>query len=181
MAVPANIRYQAPAPFPSLVTSTGPIGITKVNGIWTVSLNMAQLQVGVVDNSPTKFLLLWDSAINFYSRVSFASVLSTLSAFLGAQTRVTTTPYTVSGTDRVLNCNVAGPLTINLPAASTRGGLAITVKDVSGNASVNNITVVPTGGETIDGQANIVLRANYGSVTIVPFTDGVGVGYFIAL
>lgn len=181
MPPPANVRYQASASFPANATGVSPIAVNKQGGIYFISYNMGQLAVGVVDNSPTKFLPIWDSSLNTYSRVSFASLLSTLSSFLGGQHRITTSPYNVISTDRVLLCDFPGAGTINLPTSASRAGLPVTVKDVSGNASTNPITVVPPGAETIDGLASIAIVANMGAATFVPFNDGVGTGWFIAL
>lgn len=55
--------------------------------------------------------------------------------------------------------STAAPRTITLPAA--RDGRVIIVKDQSGAAGTNNITVVPASG-TIDGAANYVINSNYG-------------------
>lgn len=43
MTLPANIRVNAAFPFPSLVQGSGPITITKVNGIWTVGFDTGLL------------------------------------------------------------------------------------------------------------------------------------------
>ena len=40
MASPRNIRISSPIPFPALVVGGAPITVTKVNGIWTIALNM---------------------------------------------------------------------------------------------------------------------------------------------
>lgn len=55
--------------------------------------------------------------------------------------------------------STASARTITLPAATA--GRAIIVKDESGGAGTNSITVVPASG-TIDGQANYVISSNYG-------------------
>jgi hypothetical protein len=60
--------------------------------------------------------------------------------------------------------------TITLP--NTAGSLAPTegsyfiVKDESGAAATNNITVATNGGN-IDGAASYVINTNYGSITFV--------------
>jgi hypothetical protein len=63
--------------------------------------------------------------------------------------------------------STAGPITINLPNMSTYQ--VITVKDVGGVASANNITVVPWIG-TIDGDVSSVLYVNYQSINF--YFDG---------
>lgn len=60
-----------------------------------------------------------------------------------------------------------------LPAASA--DLYLIVKDSTGSAATNNITITTPGSETIDGASTYVLDWNYGSVTIV--SDGTN--YFV--
>lgn len=50
-----------------------------------------------------------------------------------------------------------GPKTIYLPAASTRIGRVITIKDVDGAARTNGITIYASGSDTIDGVNTLVL------------------------
>lgn len=50
------------------------------------------------------------------------------------------------------------------------------IKDIAGNAGANNITISLETAGTIDGAANIVINANYGSKTIM--IDGTN-GYVI--
>lgn len=52
---------------------------------------------------------------------------------------------------------------------SVEGQLFI-IKDESGGAGTNNITVVGEGGETIDGAPNIPIIVNYGVVRV--YSDG---------
>jgi hypothetical protein len=61
-----------------------------------------------------------------------------------------------------------GTATVTLPAPST--DVFIRVKDISGNANTNNITVNPNAAETIDGSASLILDSDYGSVVLV--SDG---------
>jgi hypothetical protein len=85
------------------------------------------------------------------------------------QTLVTTTPYTVLPTDSFLLMNVGGPAVVNLPLASSRNGVPLTIKDVSGNAGVNNITINAAGDAYgIDGNANEVLDVGYGIYVLMP-------------
>jgi len=83
---------------------------------------------------------------------------------------VTATTYTAKGGDRVIGVNRAGAVTITLPTAEVRKGRVYTVKDESGAATTNNITVDTEGSETIDGSATDVLSDNYGAKTY--YSDG---------
>lgn len=62
-----------------------------------------------------------------------------------------------------------GAATVNLPASFNSGEYVI-LKDISGNALTNNITVQTPGAELIDGAATFVIDSNYGSAIIV--SDG---------
>ena len=63
--------------------------------------------------------------------------------------------------------------TLTLPAPSLQ--LYIPIKDVSGLAATNNISVETPAAETIDGAANLVLSSDYISVAII--SDGTN--YFV--
>ncbi len=64
--------------------------------------------------------------------------------------------------------------TVTLPTASTTGananlGKIYLIKDQSGLAGTNNITIVPATG-TIDGAVSILINSNYGEVQV--YSDG---------
>jgi len=52
-------------------------------------------------------------------------------------------------------------------------GAIITIKDATGNAATNNITIAPLGGGTIDGVGSYVISTNYGFVKIISTGTGV--------
>ncbi|UCC72077.1 MAG: hypothetical protein JSV86_17165 [Gemmatimonadota bacterium] len=83
---------------------------------------------------------------------------------------VTTATYAVSLNEQVLLCNRAGAIQVDLPAASSAAGKVYWVKDISGNASGNNITIEPNGAETIDNSSNYVMNIDYQSITC--YSDG---------
>jgi hypothetical protein len=60
----------------------------------------------------------------------------------------------------VINTDV--PRTITLSSADTQNGRTIIVKDETGGAGTNNITIDTQGAELIDGLATIVISAGYG-------------------
>jgi hypothetical protein len=55
---------------------------------------------------------------------------------------------------------------VNLPGSSWGQGQIVVIKDESGKAATNNITIT-TGGALIDGKSSIVLALNYGSITLL--------------
>lgn len=82
-------------------------------------------------------------------------------------------PYSVQAADRVLLVNTSGgPISIILPPAPSRGGLDVEVKDATGNADPNNITVTFTGGEKRDGIAPVVINNPYGYARFNPVASG---------
>lgn len=78
----------------------------------------------------------------------------------------------VTADDVILNVNVTSPLTITVPAASSRVG-SITFKIVIGSAAV---TLVPTGADTFDGSTSLSPPAG-SRFELIPFSDGANSGY----
>jgi len=77
-------------------------------------------------------------------------------------------PYAVLATDTFISCDTSGgPITILLPN-TTNTGREIVVKDRTGNAAANNITVTTVGGiVTIDGTPTYTLDEPYEAVDIM--------------
>jgi len=113
------------------------------------------------------------------SSLGDVSVLGT-GATLGTFDSVTSQYQTISSQSRynlyagnqqlsVLNNFVAmdtsAARAVTLPAASTKG-LTFTIKDVTGTAGTNAITITDPNMYTIDGAASLVIGTNYGSATL---------------
>lgn len=75
----------------------------------------------------------------------------------------------------VLNKASGAATNVNLPLAANKIG-PVLVTDLKGDAGTNNITIVPTSPETIQGQATWTIAANNGSVFLRPVP---GIGYVI--
>lgn len=89
------------------------------------------------------------------------------------RTAVGTGAYTILTTDYYLGKTsiTGGGDTITLPSAVTVGaGKIYIIKDESGAAGTNNITIDGDGTETIDGTTTRVINTNYGSMNII--SDG---------
>ena len=88
----------------------------------------------------------------------------------------TSTSYTALQIDDIIEVtSTAAPRTITLPTATSTGvntniGKVYVIKDTSGGAGTNNITITPTSG-TIDGVASVAITTNYGSMFVC--SDGV--------
>jgi hypothetical protein len=184
MTLPVSIRVNVRAPFPTQVKGSGFIGVSKANGVWTITpsyLNIAP----VVNVTPTQVLVLQDTVTGAFSQVGVAVLVSSaLSPF-----RIITTPgaATVLPTDIVLlfQKTTSGASTLDLPSAASRQGAPVTVKDLTGDANTNNITIVPASGETIDGFSAAAAAANgvavisvdFGFKHLYPLTSG---GWYLA-
>lgn len=182
MTLPANIRVNAQLPFPSLVIGTGPITIGKANGSWTVgfTVNAFGSIVPPVPNYPTDFLFGYDALSGVFFKVSITNLIATINSTAGIrnQRAVTATPFSIGPTDQIINCRITSAAACTLPAASTRIGQSITVKDL-GQATAHPITLTAAGADTIDGAATYVIANNFGWVTLVPFNDGTNTGWMI--
>jgi len=89
---------------------------------------------------------------------------------LEAYTAVTTATYTAKAGDRVIGVNRSGAVTITLPTTQVNKGRVYTIKDESGAAATNNITVDTEGSENIDGAATDLIDVNYESKSY--YSDG---------
>lgn len=79
---------------------------------------------------------------------------------------ISASPYTVLAGDGTVLVNMASAIaTVNLPAGATHITKLVRIKDKSGMAGLYNITIVPNGAETIDGDTSVTIQGNYGSVT----------------
>lgn len=64
--------------------------------------------------------------------------------------------------------STAAPRTITLPAlAAVPEWIEYVIKDESGGAGANNITIDGDGAETIDGATTKVINSNYGAVRLL--------------
>lgn len=66
----------------------------------------------------------------------------------------------------------AGAVTLNLPNPTFTSGGEFIIKDISGNAGVNNIKLSPYNTDTIDGASGdqVIISTNYAAVKVI--TDG---------
>jgi hypothetical protein len=78
-------------------------------------------------------------------------------------TLVTTPTYTVQDSDWYIGVNRAGPVTITMPASPSSGRVLV-IKDESGNASVNPITVL---GTVDNDSGGFILQMDNGGIQMV--------------
>jgi len=100
---------------------------------------------------------------------------ATNNLFLNQSVVQTATNYTALATDVIIEVtNTSAARTITLPAPSaapstSNVGKFYIIKDTSGGAGTNIITITPASG-TIDGSANTSIQTNYGALQV--FSDG---------
>jgi len=76
--------------------------------------------------------------------------------------------YNVLGSDFLLAVNSSGDeVTINLQSASINAGQILVIKDETGQANVNNITINRNGTDMIDGNTSLVLNSSKAAVTLI--------------
>jgi hypothetical protein len=95
-----------------------------------------------------------------------------INSILGVTTSISSTTYTLSQSDYIVNVNSSSaPTLITLPVPiANQNGRVITIKD-SGNAASYNITILPASGTLLDGSSSAVMIVkNYGSLQL--FCDG---------
>ena len=80
--------------------------------------------------------------------------------------------YTLDDNDYLVGiASTASPKTIVIPTTVVADGKAYIIKDESGNASVNNITVLTQGTMKIDGADLLTINTNHGVSSI--YCDGI--------
>ncbi len=104
--------------------------------------------------------------------VDFDSGSLTIKGGIINKRTATATSYTVLVTDYIVGVtSTAAARTITLPAAATATvGKTYIVKDESGAAATNNITVQGNAAETIEGTNTKLINTNYGVLRL--YTDG---------
>ena len=173
MARLPKIRTNIGVPFPALVKGSGPITVTKVNGVWTVGYSIAGIfvQIPLPSAYATDYVLIWDSVANTFARVSLATLIAGINAqaptfdFAPGDYNVTTE------TTLFINKAIPAAHNINLPTVASRNGIPIIIKDCVGNAASFVATIVPNGAERIDGLAALPINSNYGGFKLVPVTS----------
>lgn len=92
--------------------------------------------------------------------------------FLNQPVTQTSISYTAKPTDNIIevtDTTAVRIITLPAPVATGNKGKAFVIKDSSGGASTNNISIVPASG-LIDGLSGVSIASNYGSMQV--FCDG---------
>ena len=122
-----------------------------------------------IDGESTYVIDIDYAAVALYCDGSNLFVLTISGAAASAVTTVNSSTYSLLATDARVNVTytATGACTITWPTAQVTDGREVVIKDAGGNASVNNITIVTGGSETIDGAASYTMTEDYSSMTIL--------------
>lgn len=77
---------------------------------------------------------------------------------------VTTSSYTLSNVDSYVGIDYAGPANVFLPSVNVSNGRLLYIKDESGNASINQITI---NGNIDNDSSGAILATNNGSLQLI--------------
>jgi hypothetical protein len=176
VTLPANIRINTSLPFPALAKGSGPVIVSKVNGIWTIGLSFGVLgvQSPPPGNFPTDYLLVYDSIANTFFKMPLGA-LATFGAGRTQRSITSSGQFPIQANDSILNINNLGDLVPIIPLASGRNGAPLTFKNLP---SSHTQTLTRTSPDTFDGATTVSLIAG-AAVTLVPYNDGVNAGYAI--
>lgn len=176
MTLPANIRVNVGAPFPSLVTAIAPFTIQKQNGIFKLGLSFGLLatQSPPTANFPTDYVLVYDSL----AKTFFSMPLSAF-GFNRPQRLVTAGPVVFASNDQIVNLKLGAAYTSTLPSYLTRAGTPLTLCDVTKlyGAAFYAQTFNAAAGEAIDGVASVEITEPGQAITLLPMNDGTSVGW----
>jgi len=159
------------------------INVTSAGGMNIVAVGAAAKDVIITSTSGSMTLTAGENvtdALNLTasgadSRVNITAGKGSVRLLSGLVVPITTkanadTPYTVLGTDYVINCDTsAGVLQVTLPAATALAGRTFVIRDGAGSAAVNNITINGGGTNLVGGgaaTATKVLSAAYSGATV---------------
>jgi hypothetical protein len=137
--------------FPSSVTAASPVLLDKTGGNFAFSLDVNALAASLSS--------LFQPIENIDQEIT-----------AGATANINTTSNTVR-----VNKTVGGVITLTLPPSAFKIS-AVLVADWKGDAGTNNITILPTGTEKIQGLSSWTIAADNGSVFLRPIA---GIGYVI--
>jgi hypothetical protein len=154
----------------SILGGTVAAGTNPVRTVATAANSLTtqvQISQAIAATDATKIGLSNFNSANFSVDANgFVSALS--QAFNYTSVNFAASPYTVLTTDYYISVDSSGgAVTLRFPNAPTAKQVWI-VKDRTGNASTNNITLTTPGGTvTFDGLTSYVMNSNYQAVNLL--------------
>lgn len=136
-------------------------GVTSVSGT-SNQINSTGGTTPVLSLSST---ITTPGSLTTTTTLTSTTLFSALAGQIVAITTPGAYPYTTLATDFVILVDSSAARTIT-PLGSPATGQMYRIKDNTGSAALNNITITPSG-KNIDGAASKIINSNYGSVDIV--------------
>ncbi len=138
-----------------------------IAGIDAIDLSTANIVTESADQLGTT-VLTGGTGITVTPGAGVLTIASTVVSGFYTYTNVNATPYVVLTTDLYLSVDASGgAITVQLPNAATLGQFFI-IKDRTGSAFTNNITVTTVGGAVnIDVAPTFVMNTNYQSIQVI--------------
>lgn len=178
MTVP-QARVNIQAPFPAFVRPTGPITLTKQNGVWSIGFNAQGVPSIVIPPSglPNEWIVAFSNSAGQTFSVSLADlsnqIATEIRAGAVAQKLITASYIPVQG-DVILNLNInQANQTITLPDAAAWAGQPLEFMDVGPHCTEFPVQINPAAGQTINGQPNFTMDTDYQYLKLVPANDKV--------
>lgn len=89
---------------------------------------------------------------------------------------ITTSGVSIASTSVAaqMNLSAAGSTIVPLSTAwrSATGRTILSISDISGSASLNNVTINFSGGQTASGQSSLTIASDFGSWSLGPTSTG---------
>jgi hypothetical protein len=153
-----------------LATANNGVLTTGTSGtpVITALASNGQLIIGSGSGAPIAATLTPGAGIAITNAANSITIAATESAFAYTNVNFAASPYTVLISDYYISVDTSGGAVVlkfpNVPTAKQTW----VVKDRTGNASTNNISITTVGGSvTIDGQTTYKIIGNYGAVDIL--------------
>lgn len=126
-----------------------------------------QLPIGSTGADPVLATLTAGTGVSITNGAGSITISATGTTTL-TYTAVSTSPYVVLNTDDFLGVDCSGgAIQINLPNAPATGRVW-SIKDITGNAQTNNITVTTVGGVIlVDAAATYVMNTQYSAINVL--------------
>lgn len=172
--------FTAPGTNPVLPASDGLVTITggqvaagtTTNVILTDSLSANTFTVQIQRSQAVASSTIGDNGVSHFNSANFTvdanGFVSLLSQAFNYTNVVGPITYVVLSTDYYISCDPSGgAITLQLPNAPTFKRLLV-VKDRTGNAAINNISLTTPGGTvTFDGLTTYVMNSNFQAVNLL--------------
>lgn len=141
---------------------------TDGTGANTMALEV-QISQAIASTDATKIgLSAFDSAFFSVDANGFVTAATPVLGIAYTNVNHAASPYTVLSTDYYISVDCSGgTVTLNFPNAPTAKRLWV-IKDRTGSASTNNITLTTPGGTvTFDGLTSYIMNSNYQAINLL--------------